>query len=440
VAGTASYTASIAAGLARAGHRVRVICVGEFADGPQAFNGSTVETLDGVTVTRLNLNWKRGPDPNRYLFDNPLVENYLAEVLASDPPQLVHLTSAYTLSASALRAVQARGIPLVVTLTDFWFLCPRVILMRADGSLCSGQTTPWECLRCLLQDSGMYRRAASILGDETLRPAFTWASHQPVISRQRGLRGLALDMETRKATLPPLLEQAEVVISPSRFLAEVFRANGLQHDIRIVPYSHKLDWVAELKPRQPGERLVFGFVGRIVPAKGVHVLAQAAAQLPAGLPARIVVWGDTAQEPAYTSALPQPGPERPALELRGRFSREQLAAVYGEIDVLIVPSLWYENTPLVIQEAFAAGIPVIASHMGGMAETVRPEVNGLLFEPGNAAALAAAMTRLAQDRPLLDRLRAGIEPVLTVEEGLRQLETIYQEVLAPREAPETGRA
>jgi glycosyltransferase involved in cell wall biosynthesis len=438
VAGTESYTASIAAGFARAGHRVRVIVAGDFDAGPQAFNGSTIETIDGVEVIRLNLNWQLGPNPNRFLFDNPLVETFIAEQFASDRPDLVHVTSAYTLSASVLRAAKAKGLPLVVTLTDFWFICPRVILMRADGSLCSGQTTPWECLRCTLQDSRLFRRAGRLLPDEALRPVFTWASRQPALSRQRGLRGLALDMEARKQMLPGLLRQADAIISPSRYLAQVFQANGLALDAHIIPYVHQLDWVGDLQPRHARPPLVFGYVGRIVPAKGVHVLGEAVRRLAPDLPAQVVVWGDASQEPEYAAALPQAGPGRLGLEFRGSFDRSQLAQVYSQMDVLVVPSIWHENTPLVIQEAFAAGIPVIASDVGGMAEVVQPEVNGLLFAPGDASGLAAAITRMSQEEGLLHRLKAGIPPVPRVETGLGQLEAVYQDVLAHRTANPAG--
>jgi glycosyltransferase involved in cell wall biosynthesis len=102
----------------------------------------------------------------------------------------------------------------------------------------------------------------------------------------------------------------------------------------------------------------------------------------------------------------------------------------------VVPSLWYENNPLVLQEAFAAGRPVLASNLGGMAEFTQPNVNGLLFPPGDAAALAQAMTALATDPALLARLRAHVPPVRTIAEEVTALTAIYRAVIdaAPQHA------
>ena len=436
-AGAEVYTAGLASAFARAGHSVRVVCVGEWESGPQPLNGAEDSDQEGVRVTRLNLNWRQGPDPNRYLYDNPAVEAYLAALLAEDRPDLVHVTSCYTLSASVLRTIERSGLPLVITLTDFWFLCPRITLLRSDGVLCDGQTTPWECLKCVLHEAKAYRWPTRVLPEAAVQTALTWISTQPVLSRRPGLRGMALDMGARKRLLPTLLDLADVIIAPSHALARLYHDNGLNRPLRVMAYGHRLDWVKDVQPRPAAARLAFGFVGRITEAKGVHVLTAAAARLGADLPLQIDVWGDTHQEPAYFAALPKPGPKHPPMTFHGRFERGCQAEVFSQIDVLVVPSIWYENNPLVIQEAFAAGIPVIASDLGGMAEFVEPEVNGLLFETGNADALAAAMQRLATQPELLERLRRGVPRVQSVEQALAELETLYREVLAgaPREDP-----
>src|SRR6185503_20318680 len=136
------------------------------------------------------------------------------QVLDTFRPDLVHFTSGYTLSASVIGSVKRLGYPLLITLTDFWFLCPRVTLRRWDGAICDGRTTAWECLRCLLGDARAYRWPAAVLPKPLLALALTAASERPAISRQRGLRGQALDMAQRKSLLLPALEQADVIIAP----------------------------------------------------------------------------------------------------------------------------------------------------------------------------------------------------------------------------------
>ena len=96
----------------------------------------------------------------------------------------------------------------------------------------------------------------------------------------------------------------------------------------------------------------------------------------------------------------------------------------ASFDVLAVPSLWYDF-PLVIQDAMAAGAPVLASNLGGMAEAVADGTNGFLFEPGDAAALAAHLTRLVRKPALVGQLRQGIPPVKTIQVNADELSGIY---------------
>jgi glycosyltransferase involved in cell wall biosynthesis len=111
----------------------------------------------------------------------------------------------------------------------------------------------------------------------------------------------------------------------------------------------------------------------------------------------------------------------------GAFERSQIADVFSELDVVVVPSLWYENAPLVIAEAFAAGKPVIATNLSGMSELVRHEVNGLLFERGDVRSLATALRRIIVDPTLRGRLRAGIQPARTIEQEVDELVQLYQD-------------
>ena len=429
-AGTENYTAGIAVALAAAGHQVWVVCGGQWERGPAPFNGLRRDVVAGVTIIRLDLNWTRGPNPNGYLFDNPLTEAQVSLILDQVRPDVVHVTSCYTLSASVLRAIKAHGRPLVVTLTDFWFFCPQVTLLRSDGHLCDGQTTAWDCLRCLLGNARAYQLPARFLPEPLVAAALTLASRTPPISRQPGLRGMALDMAARKQTLPALLNQADIVIAPSRFLAEMATACGLARPVRVMAYGHDLAWVSQLPRPAASRALRIGYVGRLTPVKGVHVLLQALDQLPPGGRFEAHLFGDLEQEPAYTARLRALAASRPEIQFHGRFGRDQLAQVYGQLDVLVVPSIWYENNPLVIQEAFAAGLPVVASQLGGMAEFVTQGVNGLLFAAGDPAALAAALRDLLAQPELMPHLRAGIPAVHTADEEMAALSAIYANLAA----------
>jgi glycosyltransferase involved in cell wall biosynthesis len=118
------------------------------------------------------------------------------------------------------------------------------------------------------------------------------------------------------------------------------------------------------------------------------------------------------------------------IDFAGPFAREEVGNVLSGMDVLVVPSRWYENGPGVIFEAFAAGIPVVATNLGGMSEFVRHERDGLLFGLEDHGGLARQLRRLVEEPGLLERLRAGIEPVKTVQENVDELEVMYGGLLA----------
>jgi glycosyltransferase involved in cell wall biosynthesis len=117
----------------------------------------------------------------------------------------------------------------------------------------------------------------------------------------------------------------------------------------------------------------------------------------------------------------------PRITFQGAFDHERLGQILAGIDVLCVPSVWYENTPMVIYEGQAAGCAIIATDLPGMAEVVRVEIDGLLFERGNAAALAGRLLRLAGNRELAGKLAGNAPMPLSVEGHVDRLETLYRE-------------
>jgi glycosyltransferase involved in cell wall biosynthesis len=166
-------------------------------------------------------------------------------------------------------------------------------------------------------------------------------------------------------------------------------------------------------------------VGRLTPSKGVHVFTAAFTHLNGVGGFAGQIWGDPNQEPDYVKSLAATYPASAPLTFKGKFARPDIAAVYSGLDVLVVPSIWYENNPLVIQEAFAAGVPVIASNLGGMAEFVKHEVNGLLFKAGDADDLARTMRRLLTEPDLLEQLRRNLPPVKSVAVEADELLAYY---------------
>jgi glycosyltransferase involved in cell wall biosynthesis len=113
----------------------------------------------------------------------------------------------------------------------------------------------------------------------------------------------------------------------------------------------------------------------------------------------------------------------------GSIGSNEIPSIYETLDVLVVPSLWNECSPLTIQEAFMSGVPVVASDIGGMREMIEHDVSGLLFPMGDVDALASALRQLCDDENLRQRLADGVPDVCSLADHAAELRSLYAEAL-----------
>jgi len=401
------------------GHQVQVVCVERIDSGPQEGVKWEDDRYAGLRVRRLSFNLASAPDRFLWDYDNPWIGDHLYDLLGKIRPDLFHLIGGYLISGRALQVAQALGIPCVVSLTDFWFLCPRTTLWRSDGRLSSLPVDPLSCARCLGEERRRYRLPAR------LAPAlmdFYWRGQTRRLSQLR----------RRQVYLHQTLNASQAILSPSQFLRNLFIEAGIDAQ-RIHFMRQGLEFVgqpAEESSKPPATHLRVGYLGQIAEHKGLHVLFEAARRLP-GVPLSVHAYGNPSVFPRYTRRLQRLAAIDHRLQIAGPYQRQQVSQVFHRLDVVVVPSLWYENSPNVILEAFAHRTPVIASRLGGMAELVRHGENGLLFAPGDSDDLARQLRRLAEDPALLARLRVNVPPVKVFNEEMDQLETLYAQIVNP---------
>lgn len=397
---------------------VHVICV-ESIDTVDSGELAFDDTLyDRLPVRRLSFDLRQTPDSYLWSYDNRWIGEHLRTYLKEITPDIFHLIGGYLMSGRALRVARELDIPTVVSLTDFWFLCPRISLLRSDGRRCMPPVEASVCARCLGEEKRRFRFLAQVL-PEKLTAVF-WRSRGDALAR----------VKARRSFLQDTLNQVDVIISPSRFLRRVHVDAGIRADHIVVSRQGRdfPDLTPALLKKTSSDRLRVGYIGQIAPLKGIHILFEAVKRLD-GVPMVVSVYGDQTRFPGYTRRLEGMARDDSRLELSGRFVPTELSRVLQEVDVIVVPSIWYENSPNVILEAFAHRTPVVASDLGGMAELVRDGENGLLFKTGDASSLADRLRRLVEEPDLTKALRTGIEPVRGVEQEMRELQTIYDGLL-----------
>lgn len=410
------------------GHGVKVICV-EAIDDPHTPNLRWVdETFDTLTVRRLFLNLRQAPDPIKWEYDNPWIESHLTQYLVEEKPDIFHLISGYLMTAAAIKAAKSQHIPIVATLTDFWFLCHRHTLYRTSGQVCF-ENSALDCMRCWWEQQRRFRVPAQKMPTLT-NGLWQVAQLWPPISAQ------VAKIDERVAVLQAALAEVDVAICPSNFLLQTYLEKNFE--AKHMQFLRQGLARMPLSPPQksPSASLRIGYIGQIAPHKGVKVLVEAFQKLATNFgqganevtrSVQLKLYGDTTQFPDFYQNLRSKA--KGQVQFLGPFDNQKISQVYEEIDVLVVPSIWFENSPNVILEAFAHQTPVIASNLGGMAELVNDQKTGLLFAPGDATDLAEKLQRILDHPALLNELQKNIAPPAMLETEMSELLHIYQSVL-----------
>jgi glycosyltransferase involved in cell wall biosynthesis len=240
----------------------------------------------------------------------------------------------------------------------------------------------------------------------------------------------------RKRFVQAQLGLVDRFLAPSRFLLERYVDWGIARDRIVFEEYGRAGLPAPLEPTPRSRRNRIGFFGQLTPFKGAHVLLGAMEVLrDQGIDAHCFLHGANLdlQARGYRDQLEALlAATSDVATMVGPYDHDQLPQLMEQIDWIVIPSIWWENSPLVIQEAFAHGKPVICSDIGGMAEKVADGANGIHFRAGDPIALAAALREAVSVPGLWERLRAGIPPVYRMEDHIAQLTDIYTTVLAER--------
>lgn len=357
------------------------------------------------------------------------------EYLKKTKPDLVHFFHLARLSASAIDVCHELRIPMAFTPTDFWSVCPTVQLRLPDGTMCNGpDKNSVNCLRhfVALTQSREINALTRRLPDWALNLAVSSIKAGFLDSYQKARTVRALS--SRHDFLVRRLNLIDKLIVPSRLMGNVLERNGVdRHKMVFHRYGISVRSIPSKKSRGLEPRLRVGFIGTLIEHKGPHILVDAVKSLPRSIALDVQIFGNPGPpQSQYIGRLKAAASGDDRIVLRGKFPNSEIGNVMAELDVLVVPSLWHENTPLVIYSAQAAGCPVIASKVAGMEEVVQHGKNGLLFELGNVQALAALIQELAQDRSKLIRLASEAPQPKSISTYVEELIYIYDEVLDAR--------
>jgi glycosyltransferase involved in cell wall biosynthesis len=378
----------LARGLQAVGHEVMAV-----ATAPRARAGR--DTVDGVRVCRLdpaNIYWA-GDAPSRprvvkplwHLVDlwNPVMYRRLRSLLAAEKPDVVHTHNLGGLSAAAWSATRAAGLPLVHTLHDHSLTCVRAVRMTRSGRVCERQCAP-----CALRSGWLERLSRGV----------------------------------------------DAVAAPTRFVLERHLELGFfpRAHPAVVPWGAPPLAMAAGPSRRDEGPVRFLFVGGLEPHKGIGVALEAFRRAPAARASLDIAGAGTMADPCRAAAR-----RDPRIRFHGFVTGEEKERLLGSADALLFPSLCWEAAGLVMLEAFAHGVPVIASRTGGIPEFIEEGRTGFLVTPGDAVALATHIDRLAGDRAPIEAMREACRAGaarLTWARTVGELVEVYKAAVGRRES------
>jgi glycosyltransferase involved in cell wall biosynthesis len=444
-AGTEVYTGQLARALHARGHDVHLLTTEKDVARP---DGSVLRRQwEGLEVTELTNNLFHSSFEETWA--NPRMEALFAAELERLKPDLVHFHHLLYLSLGCVERAVAAGLPVFFTLHDFWLQCARFgQRLHPDGQICE-RIDFARCGSCLATFKFRQSRLEQVTGRAlALLRSGTGidlsAAAKRAAARMRGngdgapagpderlvtqMAGLAAerDRAMRARVLPGVVR----FLAPSRFLRERFLEWGIapEHIVHVPTGLDRERFPANLRQRRAGEStpLRVAFLGTYARHKAPHLVLEAWARLPAALRerARLELRGPLTQDAEYIARLhtlaAQCGAQvLPALE------RKDVPAYVANLDLLIVPSVWYENSPMVIHEALSLETPLLVSNLGGMAELVEVGRSGEHFAVGDDADLAAKLAEfLAQPAKLSALYRGGLG-LPSMDDHAREVERIY---------------
>ncbi len=309
---------------------------------------------------------------------------------------IVHVCHAMRIGV-IIKVARQKNIPIVLTLTDFWLMCPKGIAVTPDGQLCLNSENGNKCLsKCY--ESNLKSR-----------------------------------MKRRVHDLAEVNKSVDCVVSATKFLKQVYAHSSFSSEIKLIPFGKDYSNVrSNQKTYAAHSDITLGFMSTMVEHKGAHVLINAFNMVKMGN-IKLKIYGDYFGQTHYYNILKDMAQDNRNIEFCGAYKYEDMADILDDIDVLVVPSTWWENSPLVLLRALAHKVPAIVSDLGGMTEVITDGENGFTFEAGNAESLAKVLRKIGQDPVILNELKARIQPPPRIEEEAFAYEKIYAGLIRKKE-------
>lgn len=390
--GTERLVLNLSKQLQKNGHHVKVLTYGIIETEDYRFqDGFLIKEYNFEGVPVISVRHVNIPVEVSFSIFDPGMEKILHSILQANSFDIIHVCHPMR-TGTIIKVAQKANIPVLLTLTDFWLMCPRGIASTPQGILCNGSTDGKECI-------------ADCYG--------------PLWSEK---------IQQRFVDATSIFSTVSRVVFPTVFLRDMFSRkmfsgrsylNRFGIDYSIVTYN--------TTKYSENSKVTLGFLSSLLPHKGAHILIDAFIRADKKNLC-LKIFGDPIHEKEYYTELTNRSKDH-SIEFLGRYNHEDMENILQDLDLVVLPSLWWENTPLVMLRSLAHKVPVIVSDFPGMTEVVHDSVNGFTFRPGDSDHLKDILIRIGKDPTLINEIKNNISYSKRIEEETFEYECLYNEEL-----------
>jgi len=425
IAGTEVYCLSLVQELQQKGIECAVVIPNYGSNITEAYEIKGVRVIqyaEPSIVDRALLMGKRKPDGLAAF----------SAVLKKESPAIVHFhefTSSNGITQHHVHLAKEMGYKVIMTFHLSGYSCKTGNLMYKDELTCDGIIDTRKCTNCIYSVKHIAPpKKAVLLTTAMLAYKFHYDAGKWGSTLGTAI-GFPFIIQKIRTDLLQLAADCDQLVVLTRWYKTILEKNGIA--------SSKITHIAQGLPRYPGtpatkknvdhDKLRLVYIGRISAVKGIQLLIDAMQNLPAEQ-VSLDIYGEINND-AYTNACQRSAAALTNIHWKGSIDPASVVNVLSGYDVLCLPSAFSEMSPLVIREAFAAAVPVLASDVYGNAEQVTDDVNGWLFKFKSSADLTAKLSRLLQNRELIEAAKRNIPPVRSFSEVATEYGSLYQRIL-----------
>jgi glycosyltransferase involved in cell wall biosynthesis len=415
---------------ARGRHKITVLTSKPWADSPGEYE---VEEYyyKSIPVIALAINPFGMGEKEKHTEIGPLSHRALIRVLSDCKPDIVHINHMVPALTTACAGL---GIPTVVTVHNARITCPAPPSMESYADICNKAADPHHCVPCCSNLRLPKWHTGRLLG-KIPPPLYRWYGTKLAGKENLSylMKGLIYPWLIEQDVLEKknVFELATCIVAPSRHVKDRLTNNSFDLEkVLFIPHGISPQDDSCIKKRG-GEIVRFGYVGRITPSKGLHLMLEAASLLPERPACEIHIFG-SARRPAderYVKKLLLKYKGLPAVYEHGALQYSDRYKAFDNIDILVVPSIAPEAFGLVVNEAFSAGVPVIVSAVGSLPELVRDGIDGFVVERNSPQALSGAMQKIIENPELIIEMTEHIPHIKTAAEYNDEIVLLYNRLI-----------